>query len=70
MNFKDFISNFSGVNICWVRDFEEARLKGMFVREMVGDNSRVVPKRYYTVKPKLNTKVYFAVHQHDERTWG
>jgi len=70
MNYEDFVANFSGINICWVSDYEEARMKGLFVRERVGTFDRVVPKKYYTVRPRRATKAYFGVHQPDERMYG
>lgn len=70
MSYDDFIIHFSGVNICWVRDYEEARMKGLFIRETVGEYSKVVAKNYYTVKPTANAKVYFGIHQNDERIFG
>lgn len=70
MNYEDFTHNFTGINICWVKDFEEARMKGLFVKEHIGSIERVVPNKYYAVRPRHNVTVYLGVHQPDERMYG
>ena len=52
MGLKDFISNFKAVNICNVKNWQELRMKGRFVRVADGDNTNVeiaISKWYYTI---------------------
>lgn len=74
MCFEDFIMNFDSVNICHVRNWNEVRLKGKFIRasEKSNDgNSWVLNKFYYTFGiTEDDTEVHIGIHQEDERILG
>lgn len=70
MSFEDFLKNFSGVNICHVGTYHEARMKGLFKKEVLDSQSRVTAQWYYTVTAERPTKVFVGLHQNDERMLG
>mmetsp|Transcript_6708 Transcript_6708/g.11902 ORF Transcript_6708/g.11902 Transcript_6708/m.11902 type:complete len:793 (+) Transcript_6708:3340-5718(+) len=70
MSFDDFLTNFSGVNICHVRNYEEARMKGLFRKELLDGQDRVTAQWFYSVTTKQSAKVFIGLHQNDERMLG
>mmetsp|Transcript_6709 Transcript_6709/g.11909 ORF Transcript_6709/g.11909 Transcript_6709/m.11909 type:complete len:795 (-) Transcript_6709:1604-3988(-) len=70
MSFDDFIRSFSGVNICHVGNYDEARMKGLFKKEVLDSQIRVTAQWYYTVTTASPAKVYLSLHQNDERMLG
>lgn len=70
MSFEDFLKNFSGVNICHVNSYEEARMKGLFKKEILDSQERVTAQWYYTITTAKSAKAYIGLHQGDERMLG
>ncbi|CAD8179009.1 unnamed protein product [Paramecium pentaurelia] len=73
MCWKDFLNYFKGVNICKVRNWEEVRIKGKFIKVTdINDNNIdvVLSKWYYSFVITKSTKVIFGIHQEDERIRG
>ena len=53
MSYKDFLSKFSGVTICKVKNWDEVRIKGKFIKVQDVDDSNievVMSKWYYTLE--------------------
>jgi len=73
MSFSDFLSNFKALNICCVKNWQELRIKGKFIRVQDMDNPNievVFSKWYYNVEITEKTQLVIAVHQEDERIDG
>ncbi len=70
MAFNDFVANFKALNICSVKNWQELRIKGKFVRVQDMDNPDievVFSKWYYAVEVAERTQIVITVHQEDER---
>ena len=70
MSFEDFIKYFQTVNVTRVKNWEEVRLKGKFLRVQDAGNKTneiVLSKWYYTVEVKKQTHLIIGLHQEDER---
>lgn len=70
MSYNDFIKQFSGVNICRVDCYQEARIKGTFERTEINGVSWVVSKSYFIVQCKRNASITIGLHQEDARNYG
>ena len=65
MNYQDFITNFAGVNICKVKNWDEVRIKGKFVKVQDLDDSNieiVMSKWYYSLEIQEHVKVVIGLH--------
>jgi len=70
MCFEDFVSIFKGINVCWVKNWEEVRIKGKFIWvQNVEDPAIevVLSKWYYSLDINEPTWVILGLHQEDER---
>lgn len=70
MCFEDYVSIFKGVNVCWVKNWEEVRIKGKFiwVQNIEDPNIEVVlSKWYYSLDVNEPTRLIIGLHQEDER---
>ena len=73
MAFSDFLSYFQAVNICCVKNWQELRIKGKFIRvqDMEDPNIEVVlSKWYYNIDLNEKTQIIIGLHQEDERIEG
>ena len=73
MSFKDFLKEFQAINISEVKNWQELRIKGKFIRVQDMDNPNievVFSKWYYTVEVAEKTQMTITVHQEDERIEG
>jgi calpain-15 len=73
MSFDDVLINFYCLNVCKVRNWDEVRIKGKFVKIREIDDPEielVVSKWYYSIDIEEKTKVIFSLHQEDERIQG
>ena len=73
MSFEDFISNFAQVDVCRVKNWNELRLRGRFIRyndENDPLNEIVVSKWFYALEVPRKTHVIIGLHQEDERIEG
>jgi len=73
MAYKDFLACFRCVNICKVRNWNEVRIKGKFIRVQDIDDPNieiVLSKWYYSIDLQEKTKVIIGVHQEDVRIAG
>ena len=70
MNYSDFLTHFSSITICLVKNFKEARIKGMFQKTRVNALESISSAYYYSLEVAEPTRVYIGVHQEDERILG
>jgi calpain-15 len=73
MSFEDIIDQFSNLNVCKVKNWDEVRIKGKFVRvQDLQDASieLVMSKWYYSIDVTTPTRVFIGIHQEDERVIG
>ncbi|CAG9329557.1 unnamed protein product [Blepharisma stoltei] len=73
MNFDDFIQHFSTLNVCRVKNWDEVRIKGKFIRVQDVEDSNmevVVSKWYYSVDLPERVRIFIGIHQEDERIFG
>ena len=73
MSFEDFVKNFRALNVCRVKNWEEVRIKGKFIRVQDIDDPEievVMSKWYYSLELTEPTRIFIAVHQEDERING
>jgi len=65
MNDRDFYNNFQSVNICHVRNWDEVRIKGKFIRvqDIEDPNIEIVlSKWYYSLELTKKTKIVIGIH--------
>jgi len=65
MSVRDFYNNFYSVNICHVRNWDEVRIKGKFIRvqDIEDLNIEVVlSKWYYSLELTKKTKIIIGIH--------
>lgn len=76
MSFEDFLTRFDSATVCKVRQWEEVRTRGCFLRcvsgeagWMSGPMDSVISKWYYRldVTRKEGQQVHIGLHQEDER---
>ena len=74
MCFDDFCKKFNSMNVWQLRNWEEIRVRGKFLKvdDIYGDenNDNVISKFYYEVHVARKTKVIFTIHQEDQRIVG
>mmetsp|Transcript_33587 Transcript_33587/g.38165 ORF Transcript_33587/g.38165 Transcript_33587/m.38165 type:complete len:826 (+) Transcript_33587:44-2521(+) len=73
MSYEDFLAQFRSINVCKVKNWEEMRIKGKFMRVEEIENPSievVLSKWYYTLDVTERTHVVFGLHQEDERISG
>jgi hypothetical protein len=72
MSFEDFTKHFKGINVCRVRNWQESRIRGKFLR--VTDNQTgydsVISKWYYELVVNDEVEMFIGLHQEDERIQG
>jgi len=69
MSFEDFVQNFRGINVCRVRNWQESRMRGKFLRvvDSKTNNDSVVSKWYYELVVDKEQEIFVGLHQEDER---
>jgi calpain-15 len=73
MSFKDFIDHFDSLDVCRVRNWDEVRIRGRFVRYSDTDNSSVEvvqSKWLYAIDVPTKSHVLIGLHQEDQRIDG
>lgn len=73
MSFKDFIEHFDCLDVCRVRNWDEVRVRGRFIRFADTDNktSEVVQSKWiYAIDVPTKSHVLVTLHQEDERIEG
>ena len=73
ISFEDFLKNYTSITICKVENWNEVRLKGIFMRLMESedaDEDFVLSKFYYSFRLEEETIIEFGLHQEDARILG
>lgn len=73
MNMQDALKNFFCLNVCKVRNWDEVRIKGKFIKIQEIDDPQIellISKWYYSVELKERSRIIFSLHQEDERICG
>ena len=73
MSFKDFAENFESLDVCRVRNWEEARIRGRFIRFSDAENQTldfVLSKWIYAIDVPRKSHIIITLNQEDERIEG
>lgn len=73
MSYEDLLKNFYCLNICKVRNWDEVRIKGKFIKIQEIDDQDIeitLSKWYYSMDIVEKTKMIVSLHQEDERVVG
>ena len=73
MSYQDFFRYFTSITVCKVDNWNEVRLKGIFLRvfeEEDEDEDFVLSKFYYTFHLEEETEIMIGMHQEDDRILG
>lgn len=65
MSFEDFIKQFKSLNVCRVRNWQEQRIRGKFIRledENDAGFEQVVSKWYYELAVHEKTHIFIGLH--------
>ena len=63
--FSDLADNFDSITICKVKNWDEIRIKGKFIRVQDLDDKNVevvMSKWYYSLEVERRTKIHIAIH--------
>lgn len=67
------LERFKTLNVCRVKNWDEVRIKGKFIRLQDIDDPNVeivISKWYYSIDLHEPTKIFIGLHQEDERISG
>jgi hypothetical protein len=73
MGYKDFVDNFESLDVCRVRNWEEARIRGRFIRFSDSENQTldfILSKWVYALDVPKKTHLVITLNQEDERIEG
>lgn len=73
ISYEDFFKNFCSITVCRVENWNEVRLKGIFMRLMEAqdtDEDFVLSKFYYSFRLEEEAEIDIGLHQEDERILG
>ena len=73
MCYEDMLKNFYCLNVCKVRNWDEVRIKGKFIKIQEIDDPDIeitLSKWYYSMEIMDKTKIVISLHQEDERISG
>jgi calpain-15 len=73
MSYDDMIKNFYCLNVCKVKNWDEVRIKGKFIKIQEIDDADIeitLSKWYYSLEIVEKTKLIITLHQEDERISG
>lgn len=73
MSYQDFFRYFTSITMCKVDNWNEVRLKGIFLRayeEEDEDEDFVLTKFHYTFHLEEEAEIHIGLHQEDERILG
>jgi len=65
MSYKDFLQHFGGVTICKVKNWDEVRIRGKFVKVQDIDDPNIeviMSKWYYSMEVSQKCKVIVGLH--------
>lgn len=73
MSFQDFTKSFDSLDVCRVRNWDEARIRGRFLRYSDPENltfESVISKWVYALDVPTKSHVVLSICQEDERIKG
>ena len=73
MCIEDFVKNYTSINICKLKAWEEVRVKGLFLKvqhQEVDYIDDVISRFYYRFQIKTTMRAYIGIHQEDQRVVG
>ena len=73
MTAREAYDYFKSLNVCRVKNWNEVRIRGKFIRVQDIDNSMlevVMSKFYYQLDVPEPSRIFVALHQEDERIKG
>jgi calpain-15 len=73
MSLEDFCTHFSSLHVCRVKNWDEVRIKGKFIRVQDVEDTNlevVVSKWFYSIDLPERVRLFIGVHQEDERQVG
>lgn len=65
MSYQDVLSKFKTLNVCRVKNWDEVRIKGKFIRLQDIDDPNVeivISKWYYSIDLQETTKIFIGLH--------
>lgn len=65
MSFQDFVANFDSLDVCRVRNWDEIRVRGRFIRFNDSENSSnevVVSKWFYALDVPKRSHIFITLH--------
>lgn len=65
MSFKDFCTNFDSFDVCRVRNWDEVRVRGRFIRFSDTENITnevVVSKWFYALEVPKKSHIFIGIH--------
>ena len=74
MSYQEAVNYFKSLNVCRVRNWNEIRLKGKFLRIQDAEQAQIeaVQSKWYYSFDVLEgqTRIFISLHQEDERVKG
>lgn len=73
ISYQDVLKNFKTLNVCRIKNWDEVRIKGKYIRVQDIDDPNVeivISKWYYSIDLHETTKIFIGLHQEDERVKG
>ena len=73
MSYEDFYNGYDSITICKVENWNEVRMRGIFMRLFEADDTDedfVLSKFYYSFRLEEETSIEIGLHQEDERILG
>lgn len=73
MSFEDFTQHFAALHVCRVKNWDEVRIKGKFIRVQDVEDPNlevVVSKWFYSIDLPERVRLFIGIHQEDERQIG
>jgi hypothetical protein len=65
MKFEDFIKEFSSFAVCFIRNWNEVRIRGKFV--LLKEEINVISKWYYYIKIEKQSKIIISLFQDEDK---
>ncbi len=73
ISYQDVLKHFKTLNVCRIKNWDEVRIKGKYIRVQDIDDPNVeivISKWYYSIDLHETTKIFIGLHQEDERVKG
>ena len=73
ISYQDVLKYFKTLNVCRIKNWDEVRIKGKFIRVQDIEDPQVeivISKWYYSIDLQETTKIFIGLHQEDMRIKG